>query len=144
MQYVLGIDSTTRRFKTHIFYSDQFLHVQRQRFVRINYINIILSLYDINACMLFLHLNQIICKRKYRFNLNLMNLQHVYITNMLMRFSCVSSVIYRKGCLNQIRNICRLNFYILTVNHTAISPSKATGIFTILIVFLLKRGQNRY
>jgi len=52
MEHVWGIDSREIMFKTtgnqnveSIFDNDQFLRVQHHRFIRINYMNLLLSLY---------------------------------------------------------------------------------------------------
>ena len=121
--HILGIDTRKLRFtilgiqNVHFnFYSVQFLHVQRHRFIRINYINVLLSLYDTYTCMLFLHLNQMIYKRKYMFRPKFNENTTFILKNMVFRFSCVSSVIYiyRNGCLQT--NKKHTSFLFLRIN----------------------------
>ena len=141
MQYILGIYSRKLRYKTwgiknvHIsFYNVQFLHVQRHWFIGINYINALLSLYDSYTYMLLLNLNEIICKRKYRF-IPIFNesTSRLYLKIWCCVLAVCPASYIEMAAFKKIRNIRRLYFYILTSNHAAISQSMAIAIFTIFL-----------
>ena len=63
----------------------------------------------------------------------LTKIQHIYKKNMCCVLTVCPASYIETAAFKKIRNIRRFYFYILTSNHSTISPSMAIAIFTIFL-----------